>query len=116
MKVIDLEYTKNTRDIGGMKTQDGRQVKYNLLYRSGHLHRLSAKDIKTLEGLKIDYIIDFRSENEFVNKADYKFNNTQYINIPVLKKEEKKELLIIKIMLMLICFALLIRILVEAKK
>ena len=43
MKVINLDYTFNTRDLCDLKTNDGLYVKENRLIRSGSLHKLSSK-------------------------------------------------------------------------
>ena len=64
MKVVPLKYTFNTRDLGGLKGKDGKTIKYNKLYRSGSLHKLSDEDINTLKELNIKVVVDFRSEKE----------------------------------------------------
>ncbi|MDR0879794.1 MAG: tyrosine-protein phosphatase [Clostridioides sp.] len=54
----------NFRDLGGIKTQDGRVVKKNLFYRSGSLENLSEEDIADMKKLKIRTVMDFRSDEE----------------------------------------------------
>jgi hypothetical protein len=58
MKVLNLTYTFNTRDLGGLKTKDNKVIKNNLLIRSGVLKKLSNEDIEfenILEHVLIPY-------------------------------------------------------------
>lgn len=89
MKVIPLKYTFNTRDLGGLKAKDGKKIKFNKLFRSGSLHKLSDEDINTLKELNIKVVVDFRSEKEFVHKADVRIDDITYINLPALPKDDK---------------------------
>jgi len=57
----------NFRDLGGIPTIDGRNVKPGLLYRSGEFSKLSDEDIINLEQMGIRMIIDFRSDQEVIN-------------------------------------------------
>ena len=86
MKVINLTYTFNTRDLGNTLTIDGRRIKENTLIRSGVLKKLSDDDIKTLKEHNLKTIIDFRSEKEFVERPDVKIDGVNYLNFPALKK------------------------------
>ncbi len=63
-RLIVLEGSFNTRDLGGYKTADGKTVKWNLVYRSDDLANLTNNDLNTLEKLNIKTIIDFRTESE----------------------------------------------------
>lgn len=88
MKVIKLESTFNTRDLSSFKTTDGKSIKENRLIRSGHLHTINENDIKTLKKHNVKIIVDFRSEHEFVNKADKRIEGVTYLNFPALPKKE----------------------------
>ena len=87
MKVINLTYTFNTRDLGGMKTVDGKVIKDNCLIRSGVLKKLSEVDIVTLKNHNLKTVIDFRSEKEFIERPDVKIDGVTYLNFPALKKD-----------------------------
>ena len=54
----------NLRDLGGLKTADGRHVAHRRLYRSGSLHELTRQDGPALEALGIGIVIDLRSDWE----------------------------------------------------
>jgi protein-tyrosine phosphatase len=59
-----LEGQHNFRDLGGLRTNTGRRIRPELLFRSGDLHSLTDEDIRILEKLKISVVIDFRSPKE----------------------------------------------------
>lgn len=61
---IALDGQSNFRDIGGYETEDGRLVKWDRVYRTGELPRLSDKDVTRLEKLGIKTVVNFLSEDE----------------------------------------------------
>src|SRR5689334_15581396 len=54
----------NTRDLGGVRTADGRTVRRGLLLRSGALGRLTDDDLLRLGEQKIAWLIDLRDASE----------------------------------------------------
>lgn len=57
-----FETVKNMRDLGGIKTTDGKKVKKGLLLRSGHLHALSDQEFLILKNdFNLKHVVDFRS-------------------------------------------------------
>lgn len=62
--------TRNFRDLGGYRTADGLSVRWNLLYRSDALHKLTDGDLKKLAALGLDRIFDFRAEQETEHEPD----------------------------------------------
>ena len=44
MKVYELSFQKNIRDIGGMVTKDGRHIKYGRLIRGSVLTKIDEND------------------------------------------------------------------------
>ena len=67
---VPFEGTDNFRDLGGYPTQDGRQVRWGLFYRSGHLHDLTHRDLDSFSDLEINLVCDFRSPNEKAEEPD----------------------------------------------
>jgi protein-tyrosine phosphatase len=63
-KYISLDGTFNFRDMGGFYTEEGRQVKAGMVFRSDALHKLSDGDLKKLEEMNIRMAVDFRSQSE----------------------------------------------------
>jgi protein-tyrosine phosphatase len=61
---IPFDGTGNLRDLGGYQAADGRTVRWGALYRSDHLGRLSARDLRWLRRLELAVIVDFRSGAE----------------------------------------------------
>ena len=59
-----LEGQPNFRDLGGSKTDDGRSIKYGMLYRSGTLSKLTDSDVAKLEDLRIKTVVNFLTEEE----------------------------------------------------
>ncbi|MDF3836153.1 tyrosine-protein phosphatase [Cupriavidus basilensis] len=59
-----LETVVNIRDLGGLVTADGRQVRAGKLFRSGNPGLASAADMARLRALQLDLVIDFRSSGE----------------------------------------------------
>lgn len=59
-----MEKVMNFRDLGGIKTSDGRKVKKGLFFRSALLDEASEKDIEFLKSLGLKVIFDYRDESE----------------------------------------------------
>jgi protein-tyrosine phosphatase len=63
-RVIDLEGTTNTRDIGGYQTGDLRILRSRQIIRSENLSRLSPADFQKLEEIGVKTVIDLRTDRE----------------------------------------------------
>jgi len=63
-RIIKFRGFSNFRDLGGYSAEAGTQVKWGVLYRSGHLAKMKSSDLRRFERLGIDTIIDFRSDQE----------------------------------------------------
>jgi len=54
----------NFRDLGGIRTSDGKYVKWGKIFRSDDLHELTPGDLDYLSSIPLTSIVDFRSEKE----------------------------------------------------
>jgi protein-tyrosine phosphatase len=61
---LPLEGATNFRDLGGYRASDGRYVRWGLVYRSGQLVNLTARDYEYLDRLGIRLVCDVRTESE----------------------------------------------------
>jgi len=60
----DIIGALNLRDMGGYPTADGRRTRWNVLYRSGTTHRMTAADLQRLTRYGIRFAHDLRSNGE----------------------------------------------------
>ena len=63
-RVIHLDGTTNTRDIGGYQTSDLRTLRWGQIIRSENLSRLTASDFQKLEEMGLKTVIDLRTDRE----------------------------------------------------
>lgn len=65
-----LTSLQNFRDVGGLRTTDGRTVRTGVLYRSDSPHGASAEDVALLAGdLGVTAVVDLRSEREVAEEG-----------------------------------------------
>lgn len=69
-RTLPISGINNFRDLGGYTGANGRAIKWGLLYRSNHLHNLTAQAKTYLEGLHIQSIIDYRSAREIAKSPN----------------------------------------------
>lgn len=91
MKVIELCYQKNIRDIGGLIAFNGLKVKSGRIYRGGALSKVNDEDIDIINSLKLTDIVDFRSHLEFEARPDYRFKGVTFHNFPALIDEDNDQ-------------------------
>ena len=61
--LLKFDKLSNTRDLGGMRTEDGRTIVPGKLIRSGQLYDITESDIRKLSEL-VDTVVDLRTEEE----------------------------------------------------
>ncbi|MEP5764986.1 MAG: tyrosine-protein phosphatase [Halieaceae bacterium] len=69
-RLLGFEGIHNFRDLGGYASEDGRDVKWGILYRSGTLHDASDSDLDYLDQLQLHTLVDFRSSAEKAAEPD----------------------------------------------
>jgi len=67
---IALDGEPNFRDIGGYITTDGKTVKWGQVYRSGKLSKLSDDDVKILDSLNIQTVVNFLNATELEHDGE----------------------------------------------
>jgi protein-tyrosine phosphatase len=61
---LNFEGVNNLRDLGGYRTQDGRQVQWGKLYRSANFAQATHFDLENLAQLRLSSLVDLRSAAE----------------------------------------------------
>src|SRR5574344_1134773 len=83
-QVINLHSLKNTRDLGGILTADGHQIKKKKIIRSGELFNVDKEDIMILyKDYDLREVIDLRNKTEARQKPDLLIPGMKYIINPI---------------------------------
>jgi len=64
VRFYQLEGAQNFRDFGGYATEDDRQVRWELLYRSNQPAQMTAEDYTRVASLGLSTVVDFRTAEE----------------------------------------------------
>ena len=80
-RIITLEGTFNTRDIGGILNKDGKCICYNRMIRSDALNKITIQDVEYLKHLGLKTIVDFRGKQEVIKAPDIKIEGVKEINL-----------------------------------
>lgn len=79
---IEIKKINNFRYLGGIKNSEGKTLKDSLIYRSGNLHHLKNSSFDDFENLKINKIIDLRTQQEVAKETDHLPTTISYKNYP----------------------------------
>ncbi len=92
---LEFQGIANFRDLGGYTTEDGRQVRWGSLYRSGQLSDATGRDREDLAGLGLYKLIDFRSRQEREDEPSALPSPTEFrvVELPVLEDENLPQVL-----------------------
>lgn len=77
-RVLQLKEAINVRDLGGYETNDGKFVKWGLLYRGDQLSKLDPEDIAVLEKHEVKSIVDYRSAHECTINPNKQINTVKH--------------------------------------
>ncbi len=84
MKPMLLTTIRNIRDLGGMRTADGRTIRPRRLIRSAHLGGASEEDLQFLRSeAGLAAVLDLRTDQERLEKPDHA-EGFDYFAIPVI--------------------------------
>ena len=83
---VMLEGAFNMRDMGGVPTRDGYEVRSGRLFRSDALHGLTKVDLEQLRGFGIASVVDLRLEQEidFLGRAKLVEFGARHIHLPLM--------------------------------
>ena len=85
MEIIKLKHVKNYRDLGGIKTADGRETRPRMLIRGTTLFDLSPLAISMLkEQYNLKTIIDLRTKKEKLEKPDVEIDGVEILHMPII--------------------------------
>jgi protein-tyrosine phosphatase len=75
----------NFRDLGGYATEDGRELKWQRLYRADGLTRLSTEDCAALTELGLSTVIDLRTKDEVDQRGKFPVEvvEVEYHHLPL---------------------------------
>jgi len=79
-----MEGTLNMRDLGSLRTSDGRHVIKGRPFRSVNLAQITSDDIRTLEQLGIKTVVDLRGPKEALDHPDKVPRGTKIIPSPII--------------------------------
>jgi protein-tyrosine phosphatase len=82
MREVKLQGTVNFRDLGGYTTNDGHHVRWDRIYRSADISKLTDTDLDTLKGRHIVSVVDLRGTDESKKAPDRLNPGTDYILCP----------------------------------
>ncbi len=85
MEIIKQKRLKNYRDLGGIKTIDGRVTKPHMLIRGTTLFDPTLLGIKILkEKYHLKTIIDLRTDKELLEKPDVLIEGVDIVHMPII--------------------------------
>ncbi|MFV0549518.1 MAG: tyrosine-protein phosphatase [Limnobaculum xujianqingii] len=74
----------NLRDLGGLKTSDGRYTKWGVMYRADTPYKLKPEGYRYVaNNMKMGHIFDLRAENEVVKKPDPAMEGVTYYHTQI---------------------------------
>lgn len=79
---VKLRGAVNFRDLGGYQTVDGHHLRWDRIYRSADISKLTDSDMAVLKDRQIESVVDLRGVQESKQAPDRLNPGTQYILSP----------------------------------
>ncbi|MCO5214969.1 MAG: tyrosine-protein phosphatase [Thermomicrobiales bacterium] len=88
-RIIELEGAFNVRDLGGLPTTDGYEVRYGKLFRSDALGRLTDQDMALMERYGISTVLDLRTDDEIAEHGVARLidNGARHVHIRLMEQD-----------------------------
>ena len=85
VRTIEIDGVENMRDLGGVKTSDGKTIQYGIIYRSANFDSITEKGKEQIKKLGIKTDIDLRGASSTVspigdNVKRLNFNAPYYVD------------------------------------
>lgn len=85
---VDFKKTVNFRDIGGIKTMDGKTVRWGKIFRSDNLSKIKTREFDKFNDLHIKTVYDLRTKHEIEGKEDHLPAGVRYVHAPTVADNE----------------------------
>lgn len=83
VNVVPIKNGINFRDLGGIKTSDGRKIRTGRLYRSGSFSQLVQNEVDFIGNtLNLRLVLDYRDSDEISKHPNQLWREVTYINVP----------------------------------
>jgi protein-tyrosine phosphatase len=88
-----LESIFNFRDVGGLRTTDGRVVTTGRVFRADGLHRASERDVAALASVGLRTVLDLRTTGELADRGVFDHHGVVHRHLPLLAEVWDPEVL-----------------------
>ncbi|TDQ73883.1 tyrosine-protein phosphatase [Sphingobacterium yanglingense] len=82
-RLLPMKGGYNFRDLGGIKTSDGKYIKWGEVFRTGDWAHLTADDLRYLHSLGLVSIVDFRTEEERIQEPSKVIDSAKVYNFTI---------------------------------
>lgn len=89
--ILPLETIYNFRDLGGIKINNNKRIRWGIFYRSAQITNPSTEDLEYINSLGLKTILDYRSKGEVNKNPDIKIEGAKYFNISAMPTLDKIE-------------------------
>ncbi|MDP1818409.1 MAG: tyrosine-protein phosphatase [Acidimicrobiales bacterium] len=86
-RAISFRYVFNVRDLGGLATTDGREVRRGMVFRADGVHRLDGEDLELARRLGLRTVIDLRTVGEVERSGGFPVDRlpVEWHHLPVIR-------------------------------